>query len=243
MNLRRHKKLLIQVGLFFAFFVLMALWTSWLFSFVLIICVMVHELGHIWAMRRSGISIQGMYFIPFLGAIIIPSGEIKSRKEEAFIGIMGPVWGFLLNLVFLAVLMVTRNPIFAAIAFINGLINLFNMIPVAPMDGGRVARSIVCSISPKFGLIFMFCGLALVMFLAFIFKLFFIGVFITFVGALEIINERRMRKMGLILPKMNKKEILLWAVFYILLTLGLTLMVLLALGFPHFTQEFQILTR
>lgn len=82
MDLRRFKKPLIQGALVLLFFVLLALWANWFFSLVVIGLMLAHEYGHIWAFKRNGIQIRGMYFVPFLGAIIIPSGSIKSRKEE-----------------------------------------------------------------------------------------------------------------------------------------------------------------
>lgn len=236
--LRRAKKPFIQIGLILLFFVLLALWTSWLFSGALIGLMLVHEYGHIWAFKKRGVRIKGMYFIPFLGAIIIPDGPIESRKDEAFVSLMGPTFGFVLGIVLWTVFLLTENPTLAAIAFINGLINLFNMVPVSPLDGGRAAKSIAFSISPILGYIFLVVGLLSAVLLTVLTNLFILGAFIFFLGLLDLIYERRQRQEGIILPKMRPKEIVLWSIFYVLLSAGLFMLISAALAVPNLNMAF-----
>ena len=233
MDLSRFKKPLIQGGLVLLFFVLLALWTNWFFSLIVIGLMLVHEYGHIWAFKRNGILIRGMYFIPFLGAFIIPSGGIKSRKEEAFISVMGPAFGFALGITLCTAYLVTGNPTIAAIALINGIFNLFNMIPVTPLDGGRVAKSIVLSAFPRYGMAIMIFGLATALGAAILTGKFFLGIAVAFLGMIDILNERQLKAEGMILPAMPTRKILLWTALYLLLSFGLYVMTDALLNVPH----------
>lgn len=243
MDLSRWKKPLIQAGLVLLFFALLALWTNWFFSLALIALMLVHESGHIWAFKRSGIQIRGMYFVPFLGAIIIPSGAIKSRKEEAFISIMGPAFGFALGMALFTAYLVTRNPAIAAIAFINGIINLFNMIPVTPLDGGRVAKSVLLSAFPKYGMAFLVLGLAAAVGGAILTGRFFLGIAVACLGMMDVINERRLKDMGAELPRMPKRKILVWTAIYLLLSSALYVMVGALLNAPSLQSALMALVK
>jgi Zn-dependent protease len=98
----------------------------------------VHELGHAIVLRRQGIHAGAPVFIPFVGAVIAMKGIPRDAYVEALVGIGGPVLGSAGALVCLVVGWATGSLFWYALASTGFLINLFNLIPISPLDGGRI---------------------------------------------------------------------------------------------------------
>ncbi len=114
--------------------------TLWGLPFALgfVALLFVHEMGHAIAMRREGIPASAPVFIPFVGAVIAMRGMPRDAWVEAVVGIGGPVLGTAGAAACLVVAFVTGSPFWFALASTGFMLNLFNMIPVSPLDGGRV---------------------------------------------------------------------------------------------------------
>ena len=67
------------------------LW-SWEMGFSLVAFILIHEYGHLWAMKRCGIKTKGIYLIPGFGGAAVAEESFKSAHNEAFIALMGPLW-------------------------------------------------------------------------------------------------------------------------------------------------------
>src|SRR2546423_7308310 len=116
---------------------------GWQFAVGLVLLLFVHEMGHAIVMKLKGIPIGGMIFIPLLGAAVIMKQMPKNAKDEAEVGIAGPIAGAIAAMVCLA--LARDNPgttIWAPLAYFGFFINLFNLIPIVPFDGGRVLGAI-----------------------------------------------------------------------------------------------------
>lgn len=171
-----------------------ALLWNWKFALVLICSLVFHEMGHLWAMRRYGLKTKGIYLIPLLGAAAVSEDAFPSRKAETVIALMGPLWGFGLALAVFGLYAATGMPLFAALAGWMAMINLFNLLPVNPLDGGRVMKSVAYSVSSTLGVAFLAAGIVGGFLLAHYFNLGLIT-FLTFFGAMELAGEvRRIRK-------------------------------------------------
>jgi Zn-dependent protease len=110
---------------------------GWKFGLGFVLLILIHELGHSFQLRREGIKSGLPIFIPFLGAYIGMKEMPKDAAAEARVGLAGPVLGSLGALVPLALYAATGNDLFRALAFIGFFLNLFNLLPVLPLDGGR----------------------------------------------------------------------------------------------------------
>jgi Zn-dependent protease len=112
----------------------------WGFPFALgfVLLILVHELGHALVLRQQGIPAGAPVFIPFLGAVIAMKGMPRNAWVEALVGIGGPVLGSLGALVCLIVGWMTDSLIWYALASTGFLLNLFNLLPISPLDGGRI---------------------------------------------------------------------------------------------------------
>ena len=110
--------------------------------------IFVHEVGHLAAMRHYGMKFSPMVFIPFMGASIMMQSSPRNAWEEAIIAFGGPVFGGAAAGVMSVYAMQYDSQFAYALANWGYMINLFNMLPVGQMDGGRIANSI----SPYFGM-------------------------------------------------------------------------------------------
>jgi Zn-dependent protease len=166
---------------------------SWQMGVAICVLLLVHEYGHIWAMKRCGIKTKGIYFIPFLGAAAVAEEDFKSRANEAYISMMGPIFGlFVFGGTFLLYL-ISHNIIFLAILTFIAFIQVFNLLPINPLDGGRLVKSVAFSIRTKLGIWFMVLSSALAIFLALKLGLALL-VIIGIIGILETILELRNKK-------------------------------------------------
>ncbi len=109
--------------------------------------IAIHESGHVWAMRRAGIKTRGMYFLPFMGAVAVVDQNLKSRWQEYWLTIMGPVFGLAGVLAVLGLWFATRHPIFILLTLAGAFLNLINLLPILPLDGGRILRSVTLSVA------------------------------------------------------------------------------------------------
>lgn len=112
------------------------------FAIGFIILLFVHELGHIGASRIVGLRASGPMFVPFVGAVINLRQPPRNAKMEANIAIGGPAVGTLSALLCLAFYLWSDSILMLVLAYTACLLNIFNLIPCTPLDGGRIAAAI-----------------------------------------------------------------------------------------------------
>lgn len=146
---------LLMALLFFAFFTFLV---SWKFALILMGSLLFHEFGHAWAMKLFKVPIKGMYFMPPFGLAVVAAEPWKTRKAETVIALMGPAWGLVLTAATYGVYLAGGSPLWAGVAGFMALLNLFNLAPINPLDGGRVAKSICYSLGTAAGFIMLTLG-------------------------------------------------------------------------------------
>jgi Zn-dependent protease len=114
-----------------------ALIWGWKFAVGFVALLFVHELGHYIQMRREGIQPSFMLFVPFLGAVVGARSLGGNALAEARIGLAGPVLGTLATAALIPVAEAVDSDLLRALAFTGFFLNLFNLVPVLPLDGGR----------------------------------------------------------------------------------------------------------
>jgi Zn-dependent protease len=142
--------MLVSIG---AYALLFPVW----FAVGIVVLIWVHEMGHVLQLRREGIPASAPMFIPFLGAFVAMKQMPKDALAEARVGLAGPVLGTLGGLVTLGLYAATKEPLFLGLAYFNFIINLFNLAPLLPLDGGRA----VGAMSPVFQLLGLVAMVAL----------------------------------------------------------------------------------
>jgi Zn-dependent protease len=115
---------------------------GWQFALGFVLLLLVHEMGHVIQLRREGVPASAPLFIPFLGAVVGMKQAPKDAAVEARVGLAGPVLGSLGCLVPLALYEETGNNLFRALAFTGFFLNLINLLPVLPLDGGRAMAAL-----------------------------------------------------------------------------------------------------
>jgi Zn-dependent protease len=114
-----------------------SLFWGWTFAAGFVVLLFVHEMGHVIQLRREGIKASAPMFIPFLGAMIAAKSLGENALAEARVGLAGPVLGTFGAGVCLAIGEAANSDLFRALAYIGFFLNLFNLLPVVPLDGGR----------------------------------------------------------------------------------------------------------
>ena len=115
---------------------------GWKFALGFVICIFVHEMGHVAAAVYYGIPVSAPIFIPGMGALIVQKRGGKSAWINAVIGIGGPLGGTVSALACWAIYSYTDNPLFLGLAYTAFFLNLFNMTPMYPLDGGWIVGAI-----------------------------------------------------------------------------------------------------
>ena len=119
-----------------------ALIWGWSFAVGFVLLLLLHELGHVIQLRREGIQASAPMFIPFLGAVVAAKSMGDDAAAEARVGLAGPILGTLATLVPLGIWIATGNEFWQALAYVGFFINLFNLLPVLPLDGGRAMAAL-----------------------------------------------------------------------------------------------------
>ncbi len=111
--------------------------------------LLVHELGHALVLRALGVPFSAPLFIPFMGAVIGMKELPRDATKEAATAFGGPVLGTIGAAVCLVIYQVTGHDLMLGLATWGFFLNLFNLIPFTPMDGGRI----IGAVSPKIWLV------------------------------------------------------------------------------------------
>jgi Zn-dependent protease len=112
------------------------LW-GWQFAIGFVILLFIHEMGHVVALRRHGIRASAPMFIPFMGAVIWSRSLGNDALTEARVGLAGPLFGAAAAAVVAIAGVATHTGLLEALGYIGFFLNLFNLLPVVPLDGGR----------------------------------------------------------------------------------------------------------
>lgn len=114
---------------------------GWQFGLALVLLILGHELGHYFAFRAYGLPVRLPVFVPFLGAYT--AGAIPRNPEQgAYIALAGPLTGFCLAALCYALGTTLHDRFWFACASFSAFLNLFNMIPFVPFDGGRIIQGL-----------------------------------------------------------------------------------------------------
>ena len=147
----KYLGVILQIGKFKTFIsMLISIWAyamfwGWPFAAGFVALLFIHEMGHVAALRMMGIKATAPMFIPFMGAFIGMKQMPENAFAEAVMAYGGPLLGTLGAIGCAGAGLLTGNPFWYALAMSGFLLNLFNLLPISPLDGGRI----IGVISPK----------------------------------------------------------------------------------------------
>jgi Zn-dependent protease len=160
---------------------------GWPFAVGFVALLFVHEIGHVIQLRREGIKASAPMFVPFLGAVISARSLGDNALAEARVGLAGPVLGSIGAAACVLIWHLTGNDFWRALAFTGFFLNLFNLLPVVPLDGGRA----MAAMAPWM----WFLGFAALVPLAFIFPNPIVFLIIL-IGGFETYKRWKLRRSG-----------------------------------------------
>ncbi|HEX7939590.1 MAG TPA: site-2 protease family protein, partial [Gemmatimonadaceae bacterium] len=126
----------------FAFFGVYWSLYGWGFALGLVLTIYIHEMGHVFVLRRLGVEATAPMFIPGLGAFILSKRRIDNPVADARVGLAGPVWGLGAGIIAWGAYLWTGQEVIGAVAAVTGFINLFNLIPIWQLDGSHAFRAL-----------------------------------------------------------------------------------------------------
>jgi Zn-dependent protease len=115
---------------------------GWKFAVGFVLLLFVHELGHVLELRRQGVPASAPLFIPFLGAVVGMKQMPKDAWREARVALAGPILGTLGAGGVWVAAEIVDSQLLLAIAFVGFFLNLFNLLPIVPLDGGRAMAAV-----------------------------------------------------------------------------------------------------
>ncbi|MEN8907958.1 MAG: site-2 protease family protein [Clostridiales bacterium] len=134
--------------MFFSMFVTIFIYAKlygFAFGIGFVILILIHELGHFLTAKYLNLDVSAPVFIPFIGALIAMKEAPKDSITETKVAFGGPILGSLASIICFYIGITFNSGLFLSLALVGFILNIFNLIPIHPMDGGRI----VTSISPK----------------------------------------------------------------------------------------------
>ena len=107
-----------------------------------VVITLIHEIGHAIVIRAKGLRAGFMVFIPFIGGAVTLKDQPRTVYDDAIIGLAGPFCGTMASLLILQGYKWTNDPLYLLIAWLGFALNLFNLLPIGMLDGGRISAAI-----------------------------------------------------------------------------------------------------
>ncbi len=140
---------------------------GWSEAAMLIAVILIHEFGHVIAMRWLGIPVKGIYFVPFFGGVAVGADSYRNEGERGLVAIMGPAFSMTTTALFAFLAAQSKDSLMHDLAYMSAVVNGFNLAPIFPLDGGHVVQSLLSRFGPgvtaAFHRVALFAGLALAM--------------------------------------------------------------------------------
>ena len=116
-------------------------------AILLAVIIILHELGHALAMLIVGIPVKGIYLVPFFGGAAIAAAPYRNEGQIGFVALMGPAFSLVPTLAFAVLAWSTGSAIFTKAVELSAIINLLNLVPIMPLDGGQVMKAALVSMN------------------------------------------------------------------------------------------------
>lgn len=132
-----------MIGLAVVSYVLYALILNAKYALFIMCALYIHEMGHVWAMWYYSLKVRGIYAIPLLGAVVFSKDAAPNKMATIIIALMGPGWGYAGAALTYILYSITHIPLIAGLAGWMVMLNLMNLLPIVPFDGGQVWKTIL----------------------------------------------------------------------------------------------------
>lgn len=196
------KKTLISI-LIFALFLVVFGSKDFLFIFLLISVLLIHELGHLIFMKLFGYSNVKMLFLPLIGAFVEGKKDVYKQRQSIFVVIAGPLPGIIIGMLLLYFGVKWKVEWMNDFAFIFLFLNILNLLPLDPLDGGQLLKLLFNKNHEFFQLAFTFISSVIIIGVGWYFELWFIVIF----GFLMGFKVRANQKKYMIHKELDKENV------------------------------------
>jgi Zn-dependent protease len=122
---------------------------GWQGALLITLVVVLHELGHVAAMRMVGIPVHGIYLIPFFGGVAVPRTAYRSQGQLGFVALMGAGFSLIPTLALIGYYYATADEWALHAALMFAIVNGINLVPIYPLDGGLVLNALLASLNGR----------------------------------------------------------------------------------------------
>lgn len=208
---------------------------GWTAAVMLVIALFVHEFGHLLAYRLMGQPWGRMVFLPFLGGVALPRLPFDSQGQSVFAALMGPGFSTLLALLCLVPAMLgdTPNPYVALFGLIVVGLNIFNLLPVEPLDGGVTLRSVLTRLLGRWARFGLMAVGVLIAGTGFLMHQFVLIMF----GGISILANIRDRRIDAGLEPLSRLQIVITIFAYVAMTTAYLTLFRYFLGYANLLQS------
>ncbi|MDH3734079.1 MAG: site-2 protease family protein [Gemmatimonadota bacterium] len=134
------------------------LWFGWELASVLCAVLLLHELGHVVGMAAFGYRDRRILFIPLFGAAALGEKDDATPLQRTVVLLAGPVPGLILGLVCMLLFFENGGLWWLAMATTALIVNYFNLLPISPLDGGRIVETLMLGRYPRAQVVFLAGG-------------------------------------------------------------------------------------
>lgn len=182
----------ISLIMFIAIFGFLSDW-DWVYLTMLIMVLVVHETGHYLAMKYFKYEDLSIFFIPLFGAGASGTKEDISQKEEAFVLLAGPVPGVIIGSALYVYSASTGNEVMTRLATLFIYVNIFNLLPILPLDGGRLIKTMFFNSNETITMIFNILSIIAMSYAAYAMNSYFFMI-IPALLVLQVVQQFQMKK-------------------------------------------------
>jgi Zn-dependent protease len=175
------------------------------YSFILFVVAVlfVHEMGHFSLMKLFGYKNVSMRFVPFLGAFVRGKKDRYTQKQSLLVVLAGPIPGILLGLILGYIGVKQDIEWLKSLSFLFLAINMINLLPLDPLDGGQILKLLIRRNQEKFQLVFSFISSLFLIGIGFYFEMWILLIF----GFLMGIRVRSIQKKYLIHKELDGDKV------------------------------------
>lgn len=162
---KSFKKLIISAIIFIAAFYFIFKWELD-YIFILTGVILIHELGHLLAMKAFNYKDLNMFFIPLLGAAASGTKKEATQKQKVLISMAGPLPGIIIGSFLYAIGDASDSDMYMRIGNVFIYLNLFNLLPIMPLDGGRILKDLFFHKKEEISIIFLWISITCMIIIA-----------------------------------------------------------------------------
>lgn len=122
---------------------------SWDRALLILLVLFIHELGHWSGMKLFKYRDTSIFFVPLFGALTVGKNEEATPMQKLIVYLLGPVPGLLIGLVLMWPRLMAAHPAFYGAGMMFLIINYLNLLPITPLDGGRIVELIISHRYPR----------------------------------------------------------------------------------------------